>query len=329
MYSENCGFPGVVPTFNIGGNNNNDAAMFAAMNNNQNQYWWPFLLLAWMFNGGGWGFGNGGFGRGGFGGGCGMPCFGVGQIAADALTANQVADIRNEVGRILSEVQCNSQTGRDICQAVQNFASAQGIANCNIQQAIATQGGSIQQALCNCCNTLQRDICSSTQTLSNAICAVQQNISNGVFNITNAIQQSQFATERGFCDIKSQMASCCCDLKTQLLDFRNGVNTGFAQIGFQSERNTANIIQAIKDEGSATRQLMTQQHCEDIIGQKDREIQLLRDERNANNLSSAANAIVTNNNAQTGNITAQITALANAISRIPTTTTPATTTPAA
>lgn len=303
-----------IPTFNVNGNNGNEFATAALLNNQNNNPWsmMPWLVFAWLFRGNGFGCNNGEYCNGN------MQSAYNAAIAGQALTANQVDAVRNEVGRILSEVQCNSQTGREILQSINQFASTQGLANCATREAVMNAAQQIQSQMC--CNA---------QALTAAINGVSSKICDSTFALDKSITQSAFATERGFCNLGQQLASCCCDLKSGLLTFQNNVNNGFSQIGFQSQTNTANIVQAIKDEGNATRALLTQYHCEDQQAQLQRENQGLRDRLAQNSLDAVAQAIVTNNNNQTSNVTAQLLAISNAIARIPTTTTPATTTPAA
>lgn len=275
-------FEGVTPMFNVGGGH--DLATAALLNQQNNSPWqmMPWLVFAWLFRQNGFGYGGDGF--------PGANAAYNSAIAGQTLTASQVDSVRNEVGRILSEVQSNSQTGREILSSIQSFAASQGLANCATREAILEAAQNVQNSIC--CNA---------STLAAAI--------NGV---SKDIMQASFATERGFQGIQGQLASCCCDIKTQLLQNQNATNNGFAQIGFASQTQSAATIQAIKDEGSATRALLTQYHCEDQQNQLLRENQALRDQLNNNNLTS-----------QVALLTQQLNAISAAVAKIPTTTTTA------
>ena len=274
-------FEGVTPMFNVGGNH--DLATAALLNQQNNSPWqmMPWLVFAWLFR------------QNGFGGyGCGDGFAGANAaynsaIAGQTLTASQVDAVRNEVGRILSEVQSNSQTGREILSSIQSFAASQGLANCATREAILEAAQNVQNSIC--CNA---------STLAAAI--------NGV---SKDIMQAAFANERGLQGVQGQLASCCCDLKSQMLQNQNATNNGFAQVGFASQTQAAATIQAIKDEGSATRALLTQYHCEDQQNQLQRENQALRDQLNNNNLTS-----------QVALLTQQLNAISAAVAKIPTTT---------
>lgn len=64
------------------------------------------------------------------------------------------------------------------------------------------------------------------QELQN-ITGVNNNISNGVFNLSNAITTSGYETRNAINGVSSQLASCCCELKTGLADvkYANAINT--------------------------------------------------------------------------------------------------------
>lgn len=77
-----------------------------------------------------------------------------------------------------------------------------------------------------------------------------QNAMNMGFAGTNAaINQASMTNMLGQKDAQAQMASCCCDLKSNLLSqtnqlqsqiaqLANGVQTGFAQVGFLTQQQT-------------------------------------------------------------------------------------------
>ena len=71
-----------------------------------------------------------------------------------------------------------------------------------------------------------------------------QNVGNQVgmssMQVINAIQA-------GNCQIGSQLAQCCCDIKGAIKDVAIGQERGFASVAYETQRQTCDIEKAIKD----------------------------------------------------------------------------------
>lgn len=57
--------------------------------------------------------------------------------------------------------------------------------------------------------------------IRNAIGETNVNMLNGFAGITNGITESRYTTQLGFQNLGSQMQSCCCDIKTTIIEENN------------------------------------------------------------------------------------------------------------
>lgn len=111
--------------------------------------------------------------------------------------------------------------------------------------------------------------------------------------------------------IQSKIADCCCSTKQaiaegfcgvdkSILQQTNTIQAGFTQLGFQQERNFAAVLQAIKDEGNATRSQAQMFQTANLLAHKDEIIQNQKD-RIGDLLTTAQTSVLLNNNAQQSN----------------------------
>lgn len=109
------------------------------------------------------------------------------------------------------------------------------------------------------------------QSLENAVRGVQQGLCDGFYAMNTSMLQGFHGVDNAICTVGYQSAqlanginaniaearfdakSCCCE-----------TNRNIDNVRFENERNTCNIINAIKDEGAATRALMTQNTIQDL-----------------------------------------------------------------
>lgn len=147
----------------------------------------------------------------------------------------------NALGTGYLSNQLNNDLGRDL-----------------LMQAIQGNGSAINQ-LATTLNCSIGDI----QTAINGVMAQVQNVGNQVgmssMQVINAIQA-------GNCQIGSQLAQCCCDLKGAIKDVSIGQERGFANVAYETQRQTCDIEKAIKDSTDAI-----------VAGQRAAEIREMQD----------------------------------------------------
>lgn len=171
------------------------------------------------------------------------------------------------------------------------------------------------QAINQGSNTSQRDIdrlagalgCGQTEirnglnVINTSLCQIANTLGMTAPQIINAIQAGDGA-------VLSKLAECCCENRLAICQQTNALTNGQSQLGF-----------LIQGEGNATRALMTQQNYEAQIRELTKENNELRTAAQTsvllNRSDNNTNAVVT---ALSG-ITNQLTALAAAVARIPTT----------
>lgn len=157
----------------------------------------------------------------------------------------------------------NNQTGRELlAQAIQGNRDAIS----NLSNMLGCQVGDIQNVLSQIMSKVG-DISCQTQLSS------QQ--------VINAIQA-------GNCQLGSQLASCCCDLKGAIKDVAIGTERGFASLAYENAQGRCEIKQAISE---ATQRI--------VDGQTAAEKRELQNTINALREKNSQQAIVINNAQQT------------------------------
>lgn len=149
----------------------------------------------------------------------------------------------------------------------------------------------------------QSEIRNGLNVINSSLCQIANSVGMSVPQIVNAIQA-------GDCSIIAKMQECCCENRLAICQQTNALTNGQSQLGF-----------LIQGEGNATRALMTQQNYENQLRELTKENNELRASaqtsvllnRADNNTAAVVNAL--------SGITNQLTALAAAVARIPTTTT--------
>jgi len=139
----------------------------------------------------------------------------------------------------------------------------------------------------------------STQTMQNAICQLQTAI-NGVSNqVGMSGMQTINAIQSGNASIAAQLAKCCCDnqlaicqqtgtLQQAINSVNVGQERGFAQLGFETQRQTCDIREAIRENTAQV-----------IAGQRAAELREYQRELTERDRKIAEQAVVINNGQQT------------------------------
>lgn len=74
----------------------------------------------------------------------------------------------------------------------------------------------IQQGICDSTYALNNSIMNGFRGVDNAVCTLGYQTQQGFHGVDNAICNLGFQTQSGFNALGSQLASCCCDLKTEM-----------------------------------------------------------------------------------------------------------------
>lgn len=173
-----------------------------------------------------------------------------------------------------------------------------------LMSAIQGNGTAISQLASNL-NCDINAVQGSLNQLQNAICGVGNQVGMTSMQVINAIQA-------GNCQFASQLASCCCDLRQQIADFRgdialqncqqtntlqnsinfvnSSVERGFAATNYAFADQTCQIKQAIAEQT----QVINDKFCALEMREIQRENQNLRDQVNQYRDSALAQQTATN-----------------------------------
>lgn len=114
-------------------------------------------------------------------------------------------------------------------------------------------------------NSLQQGICDSTYALNNAI-------TNGFNNTNIGMMQGFNGVERGFCNLSSQLANCCCETREAI----QGVNYNMAKNACDLQNTMNNNTRDIIDNQNAGTRAILDYLCQDKISTLQAENQNLR-----------------------------------------------------
>lgn len=89
---------------------------------------------------------------------------------------------------------------------------------------------------------IQQGICDSTYALNNSIM-------NGFHGVDNAVCQLGYQTQQGINSLASQMASCCCDLRSEIASTSCATQRAIDGVNYNMATNTCAVQNSIKDLG--------------------------------------------------------------------------------
>ena len=199
----------------------------------------PFMYLIWLAI----------FRQGGF--------FGNGvdpTVAGQTLNSAQVDAIRDTVAQIHSDVTCGNANGMRLLDQIAAEARTLGVAVTDINGNICDTKTAILGDLTNIAFQSSQETASVVAAVKDCCCATQ-----------------------------SRLDSLGCGIEKQILNQTNSIQAGLttlgngiSNLGFQLAQQDCGIKQLIAAEGSQTRQLMRDLHTEDIITQKNTQIENLQ-----------------------------------------------------
>lgn len=199
-------------------------------------FWIVILFFAMMWGGNGWG--NNGF----------QNAIGYENLA----TSNEVQrgfDNQNSLANereILSSINANSMQGiQNANQNTQYMTSMLNDKYNELQRDIAGVGMMQQQAMAN-----QNDCCCSTKML----------IQDNTAAINYGIAQNRYDAALNTANLNAGMAQNRYEAALNTA----AINSNLAENKYEAAMNTASIVQAIQQDGSATRQLMQDNKIEEL-----------------------------------------------------------------
>lgn len=233
--SENMSIPVSYPIGMGCYNNNNDWA--------QNPF--MYLIFLALFGQNGFGFGN----------------RGAGMTPAGAEIAGNINSSVDDARSKIAEVKGMVEAGKCDLAGIENILGTLGL-----------RVDSVKDTVLGALNSLDKSVMNGNYNLASKICEC-------CCSTKQAISDAAYATSSKICDVEKEIlrqgAAVAQGFAT--LGFAEEKNTGVivnaitntaSSLGFNQERNTNQIVQAIQTENSATRQLMTQFHNEDLLLQK-------------------------------------------------------------
>ena len=110
-----------------------------------------------------------------------------------------------------------------------------------VGEAYATQAD-IQRAVD--LNSIQKGQSEIERAITSATSSIVGAVKDGNYNTLGEIRDIQTEVNRGF----TNMQNCCCEIKQGIMENR-----------YLAERNTKDIVSAIREEGNATRSMLMQQ----------------------------------------------------------------------
>lgn len=124
-------------------------------------------------------------------------------------------------------------------------------------------------------------ILSGINAVSGAICNLGTQTGQGFNQVLTAMLQGNNA-------LTSQIASCCCDLKTLLAGLGTGMERGFSSVAYETQRQTCDIQNTIKD---STAQIIAGQKAAEFREMQDK-LDKLREENSTYKTSAMTSQIV-------------------------------------
>ncbi len=176
----------------------------------------------------------------------------------------------------------NCFIGNDNCQGNANLAN---LINNNdgrnaLMDAIQSNGAKLGDlaGILNC----------STGQIQQAINALMGTVQKVGCDVNQGVQQVINAIQAGDCNIASQLANCCCELKQAIGGVNISLERGFSQMAFNSSQQTCEIKDAIRENTATV-----------IAGQRAAEMRELNRELAERDRKIAEQAVIINNGQQT------------------------------
>lgn len=133
----------------------------------------------------------------------------------------------------------------------------------------------------------------TNQNIANSTAALQQTLCQGFSGVNQSIVTNGYETRLGINGIASQLADCCCDIKTQIADCCCTTQRAIDAVNYNMATNTCSITNAINN---STRDLIDNQNAnyralhDEIVANRieDKNAQIQAQQNEINSLRLAA-----------------------------------------
>lgn len=168
----------------------------------------------------------------------------------------------------------NADSGASVQRGFDQAAITGGLGN--IQAAVTAGFGNTATQLCNCCADIQSSLC-------NGFAGVESNASARQMADMQQAFALQTATSQGFNGVQSQLASCCCDLKSGIEGLKYTIATEECATRTATNEGLRDVIAS----QNAGFQRVLDQLCADKIDAKNEKIADLQRQLTMANLSAS------------------------------------------
>lgn len=228
-------------------------AVFAMMNNRGNYGWGDmgawWIVILLIFGWGGFGGFGGGFG--GRGNAQGLADLGnlVNNDAGRELLMNAIQGNANAISQLASTVHCDQNA---LMGAIQNLSTQLcnlGMGQKDVIFAIQNGNQAILSKLCDCCCDLRQQVADFRGDIALQMC-------NQTNSLTNSINFVNSSVERGFAATNYAFADQTCQLKQAIAEQTQVINDKFCQLEMREQQRE---IQNLRDQVQAYQLSASQQ----------------------------------------------------------------------
>lgn len=158
----------------------------------------------------------------------------------------------------------------------------------------------VNNGLCDGFYAMAQQFSNTNQNIANSTAAVQQTLCQGFSGVNQSIVTNGYETRLGINGIASQLADCCCDIKTQIADCCCTTQRAIDAVNYNMATNTCSITNAINN---STRDLIDNQNAnyralhDEIVANRieDKNAQIQAQQNEINSLRLAASQERQNN----------------------------------
>ena len=116
----------------------------------------------------------------------------------------------------------------------------------------------VNNGLCDGFYAMAQQFSNTNQNIANSTAALQQTLCQGFSGVNQSIVTNGYETRLGINGIASQLADCCCDIKTQIADCCCTTQRAIDAVNYNMATNTCSITNAINN---STRDLIDNQNA--------------------------------------------------------------------